>query len=107
MSLNKPRSKTAAHAQKGQATMLYPYQDKQTLCVTLEDPGKEAISDFALQAIVRFPLFPAALATLFSFLFILLAASDLEAPLFPPHAYLALATLPSCAQVSLPWPSST
>lgn len=74
--------------------MLYPYQDKETLCVTLEDPGKEAISDFALQAIVRFPLFPAALATLFSFLFILLAASDLEAPLFPPHAYLALATLP-------------
>lgn len=44
--------------------MLYPYQDKETLCVTLEDPGKEAISDFALQAIVLFPLFPAALAIL-------------------------------------------
>lgn len=74
--------------------MLYPYQDEETLCVTLEDPGKEAISEFALRAIVVFPLFPAALATLFSFLFTLLSASDLKAPLFQPHAYLALATLP-------------
>lgn len=74
--------------------MLYPYQDKETLCVTLEDTGKEAISEFALRAIVVFPLFPAALATLFSFLFTLLSASDLKAPLFQPHAYLALATLP-------------
>lgn len=74
--------------------MIYPYQDNETLCVTLEDPGKEAISEFALRAIVVFPLFPTALATLFSFLFTLLSTSDLKAPLFPPHAYLALATLP-------------
>lgn len=74
--------------------MLYPYQDKETLCVTLEDPGKEAISDFALQAIVLFPLFPAILAILFSFLFASLSTSALDAPLFSPHAYLALAALP-------------
>lgn len=74
--------------------MLYPYQDKQTLCVTLEDTGKEPISASALRAFVILPLLPAALATLFSFLFTSLSASVLEAPPFPPHAYLTLATLP-------------
>lgn len=75
--------------------MLYPYQDKQTLCVTLEDPRKEAISDFALRAIVIFPLFPVAfLMTLSSFVFALLSAYASGTPLFPPYAPLTLVTLP-------------
>lgn len=75
--------------------MLYPYQDKETLCVTLEAPGKEAISDFALRAIVVFPLFPVAfLMTLGSFVFAMLSAHVSGTPLFPPYVPLTLVTLP-------------
>lgn len=75
--------------------MLYPYQDKETLCVTLEAPGKEAISDFALRAIVVFPLFPVAfLMTLSSFVFAMLSAHVSGTPLFSPYVPLTLVTLP-------------
>jgi len=36
--------------------MLYTYQDKQTLCVTLEDAGEEAISKPVLNIIAFQPL---------------------------------------------------
>lgn len=36
--------------------MLYPYQDKQTLCVALEDTGEEAISKPVLNIIAFQPL---------------------------------------------------
>lgn len=36
--------------------MLYPYQDKQALCVTLEDTGEEAISKPVLNIIAFQPL---------------------------------------------------
>lgn len=75
--------------------MLYCYQDRQTLCVTLEDPRKEPISASALRAIIIFPLFPLAfLMTLFSFLFTLLYERASGTPLLLPHAPLMLATLP-------------
>lgn len=75
--------------------MFYCYQDRQTLCVTLEDPGKEPISESALRAIIIFPLFPLAfLMTLFGFLFTLLYGYIAGAPLLLPHAPLMLATLP-------------
>lgn len=48
--------------------MLYPYQDKQTLCVTLEDTGEEAISKPVLNIIAFQPLlYVAVIAPLFLF----------------------------------------
>lgn len=75
--------------------MLYCYQDRQTLCVTLEDPRKEPISESALRAIIIFPLFPLAFLTiLFGFLVNLPYGYIPGAPLLPPHAPLALVALP-------------
>ena len=46
--------------------MLYAYQDKQTLCVTLEDAGEEAISKPVLNIIAFQPLlYVAVIAPLF------------------------------------------
>lgn len=46
--------------------MLYPYQDKQTLCVALEDTGEEAISKPVLNIIAFQPLlYVAVIAPLF------------------------------------------
>lgn len=75
--------------------MLYCYQDRQTLCVTLEDPKKEPISKSALKAIIIFPLFPLAfLLTLFGVLINLPYEYIPGVPLLPPHAPLAFAALP-------------
>lgn len=47
--------------------MLYPYQDKQTLCVALEDTGEETISKPVLNIIAFQPLlYVAVIAPLFS-----------------------------------------
>lgn len=49
--------------------MLYPYQDKQTLCVTLEDTREEAISKPVLNIIAFQPLlYVAVIAPPFSLL---------------------------------------
>lgn len=46
--------------------MLYPYQDKQTLCVALEDTGEETISKPVLNIIAFQPLlYVAVIAPLF------------------------------------------
>ena len=93
--------------------MLYPYQDKQTLCVTLEDTGEEAISKPVLNIIAFQPLlYVAVIAPLFlSYAAYMVHALGLDEPeesfgqkrsiqhllsifQLPPHATWTLSILP-------------
>lgn len=92
--------------------MLYPYQDKQALCVTPEDPEKETISKSALNIFAFQPLlYVAAIAPLFfSYAVFMMSAwidkteerfgqkrttqELLSVFQFPPHAAWALSTIP-------------
>lgn len=93
--------------------MLYPYQDKQTLCVTLEDTGEEAISKPVLNIIAFQPLlYVAVIAPLFlsyaAYMVHALGLDEPEEPLgqkrsiqyllsifqLPPHATWTLSVLP-------------
>lgn len=93
--------------------MLYPYQDKQTLCVALEDTGEEAISKPVLNIIAFQPLlYVAVIAPLFlsyaAYMVHALGLDEPEEPLgqkrsiqyllsifqLPPHATWTLSVLP-------------
>lgn len=93
--------------------MLYPYQDKQTLCVTLEDTGEEAISKPVLNIIAFQPLlYVAVIAPLFlsyaAYMVHAVGLDEPEEPLgqkrsiqyllsifqLPPHATYTLSVLP-------------
>jgi membrane protein len=93
--------------------MLYPYQDKQTLCVALEDTGEEAISKPVLNIIAFQPLlYVAVIAPLFlsyaAYMVHAVGLDEPEEPLgqkrsiqyllsifhLPPHATWTLSTLP-------------
>lgn len=93
--------------------MLYPYQDKQTLCVALEDTGEEAISKPVLNIITFQPLlYVAVIAPLFlsyaAYMVHAVGLDEPEEPLgqkrsiqyllsifqLPPHATWTLSILP-------------
>lgn len=93
--------------------MLYPYQDKQTLCVALEDTGEEAISKPVLNIIAFQPLlYVAVIAPLFlsyaAYMVHAVGLDEPEEPLgqkrsiqyllsifqLPPHATWTLSILP-------------
>ena len=93
--------------------MLYPYQDKQTLCVALEDTGEETISKPVLNIIAFQPLlYVAVIAPLFlsyaAYMVHAVGLDEPEEPLgqkrsiqyllsifqLPPHATWTLSILP-------------